>query len=652
MPEAGSRGLRSALAGRLLVPGAGMLFSRRTRRLLVLSVLGSVVTALLDMAGIATLVPLMQVISGAEGGAVLDGVRDLLGSDLTDRQVAIRLAIIIVVLFALKSSLTIAFRWWQIGFVAREQVATSTLLLRSYLLAPYRQFVQRSIPDYVRNLGNAIMQTYGQVVLGCLGLAAEAFTITAIALLVLVVSPVPALVAFCYFALSAFAMNRLVRHRVTRAGEDVLEHSTRSFQVVFSTLHGAKEIKVRNNAETFVQLFRTAQQEQALASRRFSFLGELPKHVLELLFVGGVALMTVISLAQADPDTALTQLVLFAAAGTRILPSTIRLLANLSSVRFGLPGMRLVVDDMHEFHAGEAERAVAVPPGPPRRGEIRVERVSYRYDADATLVVDDVSLTIPQGTSLAVVGSSGAGKTTLIDLVLGLLEPTSGRICVDGEDIRDDLPSWQRGIGLVPQHPYLFDDTLAANVAFGRPLDDDARSRVRAERREGRARRRPRPPARGPRRAPRGGGLAALGWSGAADRHRARTVRRPVRGHPRRGHLGARHGDRAPGLRLGGRVARFRDRHHRGAPALDGPVLRPAGVPRERQGRGDRHLRPGARVKRRLRANGRARQHRPSCRRPDLRRLTGSQGLRRLVDPLGPARPAEGVAGGGRPARW
>jgi ABC-type multidrug transport system fused ATPase/permease subunit len=163
-------------------------------------------------------------------------------------------------------------------------------------------------------------------------------------------------------------------------------------------------------------------------------------------------------------------LALFLAAGTRMLPCLVRLIAALSAISVGLPAMRMVVADLHEFPAP------AVLPGPPTDrapvGTLTVENLTFRYPDTTEPVVRDVSFEVPHGSSLAIVGPSGSGKTTLVDLLLGVHTPTSGRVTVDGRPIQEFLAEWQTGVAMVPQDVFWIDDTLAANIAFGVPVEE------------------------------------------------------------------------------------------------------------------------------------------------------------------------------------
>ncbi|MBM6404308.1 ABC transporter ATP-binding protein [Phycicoccus sp. CSK15P-2] len=445
------------------------------KRRLVVSVLGSVAMALLDIAAVAALVPFMQVLTGAprDSGA-LGYVTDVVGRDASDERLLAVLGVGIVLAFAVKSALTLTVRWWQLGFLASEAARSSTMLLRGYLRAPYEMHLERPTSELLRRLGDGVSQTYSNVVGGSLAIVAEVLTILGMAVVLLVTAPVPSVIAIVYVGLVSFVLTRLTGRRALRAGERRLESGLVGFRAALHSLGGVKEIAVRHNSEVFVRRYSRSQHEVVGASRHIAFLSEAPKYALELAFVVGIALLagaTFVAGGSADVATSLT---LFVGAGFRVLPSVVRLISAVTLVRSGLFGYRLVRDDLPRYATDEAEEA-----GADARaafgGDIVLESVGFTYPGAERPVLRDVSATIPRGTSVGIVGPSGSGKTTLVNLLLGLLTPTSGRILVGGRPLGEELRAWQLGIGLVPQLVYAFDGSLRANIVFDEGRGDDDR---------------------------------------------------------------------------------------------------------------------------------------------------------------------------------
>lgn len=453
-----------------LPPGAGILFSRPTRRRLLLSLAGSVLTALLDMLGVAALVPLVALVTEQPTGTgVLGVINDLLGGEATSTQLAIVVSATMVAAFTLKGLLSIAFRWWQIGFVAGQEQQTASTLLRAFLAAPYALHLRRGLPDILRSLNDAVGATYSQVVVGAVSMAAEAVTIAGLTLVLTITNPVAAIVAFAYFGLAAGLLTRRLRQPTIEAGQQALQAGMAVFTAASAAIGGVKEIQVSHTGEEFARRFDVAKQTMAGTHRRQVFFGELPKYLLETVFVLGLAAMAVTVFATAQGDAAIAGLVVFLAAGTRMLPSLVRLLASLSAVRSGMPAVRLLVDELHDLHTPERLDPPARPLPP---GDLHISGLCFTYPGAIRPVLRDIDLHVPHGSSVALVGPSGAGKSTLVDILLGLQSPSSGSLRVGDHDVAADPAPWQVAIGYVPQDPYWLEDSIAANVAFGVPHDE------------------------------------------------------------------------------------------------------------------------------------------------------------------------------------
>ncbi|WP_162254062.1 ABC transporter ATP-binding protein [Nocardioides sp. Soil774] len=423
----------------------------------------------------SALVPLMQLLTDQprDSGA-LGLISPVLGNAVSDTQLAIVISAVMTGAFVLKSAVSISFQWWQRGFLAEQETNTSARLLTGYLGAPYAMFLRRGTGEFMRTLNEAVSATYGSVVTSSLNVLAESATLIGLAAVMVVASPVAALAALVWFGLGSFVLQRALSQRSRQLGRLSLEQGLRTFHAVVHPVGGAKEIMLRHRAQVFVDELKEARRASARTGLQQSFLSDLPKHIMELLFVTGLAATTVLIFALDPSGNALVTLALFVACATRMLPSLVRITTATNAVRYGMPSTELVVADLHEFTT-----PLAPAPGhhfPP--GDIRVEDVTFTYPASTSPALEDFSIDIPWGTTLAVVGPSGSGKSTFVDVLMGLHSPQSGRITVAGVNVRDDLAAWQSGIGMVPQDVWWVSDTLAANIAFGVPPEERDQKRL------------------------------------------------------------------------------------------------------------------------------------------------------------------------------
>ncbi len=441
------------------------------------AILGSVALSLAEIVGLLTVLPLIEMLGGADTSTgTLGRISSALGNP-TDGQLATIFAAVLLGAYLIKGVSTIWFRWWLLGFLNQQEAQTAADLLERYLSAPYLFHLDRNSSEMVRTFNEATVQVYSAVVLGLLSALAEAASVVAIIGVLLVLRPLPAAVAMVYFGLVGFTFSRLIKRKAAAAGERYHVAVDAMYQSAFHALGGVKEIKVRQRTADFAADFCENRQQFGAAKRSVQFLTDVPRYVLEVVFYIGVALLTVVVYQSAPSDQVVAELALFVAAGFRVLPSMIRLLSSVSLVRTGRRGLDLVVDDLRSLPAVDQVEA-ASHARLPLTESLRFEHVSFRYPTSEADVLHDVNFEIPAGSYAAFVGPSGTGKSTLIDVLLGLHHLDQGRVLVDDVDTATELPSWQRSIGLVPQDVYLLDSSLRANIAFGEPLDEVDEERV------------------------------------------------------------------------------------------------------------------------------------------------------------------------------
>jgi ABC-type multidrug transport system fused ATPase/permease subunit len=430
--------------------------------------MGSISVSFLEVIGLLAIVPLVQLLSSTDDTTgLLARMEEWFGYPSRSR-LALILSLFVMGSFIAKAVFVVIFRWWANGYIFGQEARTTTDLLDRYMRAPYWIHLERNSAEFLRTLMDSIAQAYSGFVMGTVNFLTEAVVATAIVVVLIVIQPVAAIAAGLYFFIAGFIYARLVSKRSTEAGRVLSEQSMRSLKTANQALGGVKEVKIRNSHAYFVDQYSTARYEMAKAKRLASFLTEFPKYVLEVIFITGVGLLSLVVVSRSTSQDVLGLLALFVAAGFRLLPSLVKMMASFSSIRTGRRGFDLVVNDLLAFPDTLNDFDADFNPEPmPIEKDLVVDKVSFTYASSDIPVLDEVSFTVSRGESLGVVGASGAGKSTLVDILLGLHLPGSGRLLVDGRDVVTNMPGWQSGIGLVPQDVYLIDDTLSANIAFG-----------------------------------------------------------------------------------------------------------------------------------------------------------------------------------------
>lgn len=445
---------------------------------LVINLVGSVSVSLIETASILLLLPLMQVMSGAPAtGPFFDVLTRFLGTSDQDRLVSALLSAVVAG-FIVKDVFTVGFRWWVSGFTARQQVDTSSRIFEYLLRAPYGLHLKRGTSEMMRSVGDAVSLFYARIVGGTLGLATEVVTILTIVGAMLIITPLQTLLALVYFGVASLIFARVIRPRVVAAGERQVRAGREAFEWFLWGFGGIKEIQLRHSQEHFVNGYRKWFLKSSLAGREAGFLAELPKYLLEVLFIIGLGVL-VISVPTSESSASMFgTLAVLAAAAFRLLPSVARLLSGVSTIRSGTFAKDLLFD---ELAREEAERhTVNLPTSSrlPFSHALELRDITFAYEGAPDPVLREVSLTVPAGKTVAIVGGSGAGKTTLANIILGLLTPTSGQMLVDGFKAAERMSEWQNNLAIVPQEVYLTDTSLANNIAFDQHPDRIDRARL------------------------------------------------------------------------------------------------------------------------------------------------------------------------------
>ncbi|MDO4898304.1 MAG: ABC transporter ATP-binding protein [Rothia sp. (in: high G+C Gram-positive bacteria)] len=431
--------------------------------------------SLFEMAGVLATYPLLLVASGQsiDTGA-LGEINRFLGAG-SRQQLIIYLALIVVSAFLLKSLLTIAFRWWQLGFIQQLELNARTNLLGYYLDSPYILHKGRELPKIHTNLVTAVNQAFSQTVLGLLSLATSALTVVLMVLVIFFVSPIIALASLILFVGVGYLVPAILKKRFTDLSLQLNEADRVSWFASMPALQAFREMRLFGVADEFKKRYAKGALIRANANKRISIYNELPKHIIEITFVIGIALLATLLFTTQDQATAVATMGVFTIAAVRVMPAVTAGMASLNQVRAGSAGVSLLNQEIQVFQASEHFSKIPSS-GHVFEGDIELKNLTFSYSPAEKPVLNNINLTIPAEKTVAFVGASGSGKSTIIDLVLGMMRADQGEVLCGGTPIFDDIRSWQTSLGVVPQSVYVLPGDLRRNVAFGLPdeeIDDE-----------------------------------------------------------------------------------------------------------------------------------------------------------------------------------
>ena len=459
-------------------------FDRRARIQACVLVMLMVAVALLEILGIALLLPFFELLSvpdAANPSRLLAVIGAIVDAGST-RKLLLSLGVTITIFYLIKNVGTLFLYYMQGRFVFYMEAQFSRRLLETYLTQPYEFHLHRNSAQLLHNLTNAVSQVFMNGVMPFFSVLMEVFVIVAVFVAVFLVEPMAALAATAMLTVPMLLFYLMLRRRLAVFGSRIERHGAMSKQWINQSLGAVRDIAILGCGDYFLTRYSKERFAEA-RYRNWSNLGMLaPRPLIESIAIAGLMVAMAVILADGENTNAvLPVLGIFGVAAFRIMPSLNRLAANFTRMRISRAAVDNVLADLDlraslRRQDGDRQSRKSMP-----SGEILFDKVSYSYPSSTGTAVNELSLSIPEGSSVAFVGESGAGKSTVINLLLGLFDPSSGTITMAGRDTRADIRTWWQHIGYVPQSIYLFDDSLRRNIALGiedSEIDEAALQRV------------------------------------------------------------------------------------------------------------------------------------------------------------------------------
>ncbi len=387
----------------------------------------------------------------------------------------------IIIIYVVKDIYTIIEKNAIYKFSYKIQRKISTDLLKAYMREPYTFHLNKNISVLQRSMQEDTDQ-FTKGIIHLMEMVAEASVCVAIGIYLYIVSKSITVIIVGLLILCLAVFSLISKKYSSAWGREGQAYKSKIYQWMNQSLGGIKEIKVLNREESFIRHYDSYFAKYVRVLRLNRLIGVVPKYIIEMVCMTGLLLAIIFKIffGQKDLLEFVPQLAVFAVAAFRLLPSVGKINEHMSAVLYAMPSVELIYNDLREIerlteavktdadHTDEAWKL---------REKIEVKNVTYRYPDGEVNVIDKANFLIQKGTTVAFIGTSGAGKSTMADILLGLLEPQSGKIYADGMNVYKNLPTWQKEIGYIPQSIYLSDDTIRNNVAFGvdeKEIDEQA----------------------------------------------------------------------------------------------------------------------------------------------------------------------------------
>ena len=447
------------------------LLTPRERKISCLLIIMIIIMASLDMIGVASILPFMAVLTNP--GAIKTNtilnkmfeISRIFGVENND-EFLFALGILVFMLLIISLIFKALTAYAQVRFVQMREYTIGKRLVEGYLHQPYSWFLSRHSADLVKTVLSEVNEVIGNGLKPLMEIIAKSTIIIAIIILLIIADPKLAFVVSFSIIVTYGFIFYFIRNILYKLGKERFKSNQFRFRIVSEAFGAAKEIKVGGLEKGFIKSFSINAQIFARNVASSEVLGILPRFALEAIAFGGILLIILFILDNTGSvNDAIPIISLYAFAGYRLMPAIQVIYLSSTRLKFVGPALDKIINDIKNLKPLNLNQNQGVLNF---NKAIDLKNISYNYPNSQRTSLKNINLSIPNSSRVGIMGQTGCGKTTIVDIILGLLNPKKGTLEVDGQIIKDqNRRSWQRSIGYVPQQIYLSDDTIAANIAFG-----------------------------------------------------------------------------------------------------------------------------------------------------------------------------------------
>jgi ATP-binding cassette, subfamily B, bacterial PglK len=452
------------------------LLSTQERKRGVLLLVMILIMAILDMIGVASIAPFMLVLTNpdiVETNIILKKMYQtskMFGVE-NNQEFLFTLGVFVFFLLVVSLAFKALTTYAQLRFILMREFSISRRLIEIYLQQPYSWFLNQHSTDLGKNILSEVTLVIGGSLASLLRLiAASAVSILLIVLLI-IADPKLAIITGLSLGLSYGLIFKFLHSYLARIGKERVENNELRFKAVSEAFSGVKEVKVGSLEQVYIKRFSVPGQIFARTQASSQAVNQLPRFALEAIAFGGIMLVILYLMRQTGSfANALPIVSLYVFAGYRLLPALQQIYASFTSLAFVNPALDKLYDDVKNLKLSNSNEDQSVLLF---NKSINLKNIFYNYPNTSRTALKNININIPAKNTVGFVGLTGSGKTTTIDIILGLLQPQKGTLEVDGQVITEkNVKAWQRSIGYVSQQIYLSDDTVASNIAFGTAKKD------------------------------------------------------------------------------------------------------------------------------------------------------------------------------------
>ncbi len=465
---------------RIVKKFSGIMTHEQKVRVVILAAL-MVVGAILEMGGVSLVFPLMTAVMDKD---FLDTWYMQIVCDAfhiqTGGEAMILILSALIFIYIVKNAFLFFEYYLQYRFVCNNRFRVQRQLLQVYMYRPYEFYLNATTAEIMRIINTDVVNAFN-LLTTVLNFFTEIIVSAALIIIIFVIDPVMAAMIGLVLGFIMLLIFKAVKPVLRRASQRFMKNTSLSNKWLLQSLNGMKDVKVSHKEEYFIEEYAVYGKKAIDAEKINSVVTMLPRLLIEAVSVSAVLAVLIVLLKMGKSiDELMPQLTAFAFAAVRLLPSTTRISGAVNAAAFQEPMLDNLIKNLNAAKAYEQQKQEEETAEENKRREaeksgrkltyekqFELSHISFAYPNADKKVLDDAQMRIPVGASVGIIGTSGSGKTTAVDLLLGLLKPQSGKVLTDGQDIREDYYGWLSHLSYIPQTIYMLDDTICANIAFG-----------------------------------------------------------------------------------------------------------------------------------------------------------------------------------------
>lgn len=460
-----------------------VLLDGRQKRIMVLLVFLMLIGAVLETLGVSLVIPVMNVVMdehAVENNKYLQVICDILRIEYNDtRKLMIFTMLALIGVFVVKNIFLFIQQKAQLRFVYTNQFATSRRMMINFMERPYEYYLNADTSVIQRSITSDVNNMYG-LILALLQLFSEAIVFVCLVLVSLATDVWMTVTVTLLLVVVLAIIKGILKPIMKKAGEENQDYYSGLYKWIDQSVMGIKEIKVANKENYFINEYAKCGAGYVSAVQRYNLYNATPRLLIETVAIAGMILYMMFQILQGTAVSEIVpQVAALAVAAMRLIPCANRINNHLTSISYFEPFFMGVSDNLQEEIRDESinydENAYKQKVKVDKleiKETIELKDIVYKYPNTEVLIFDHADMEIPVGKSVGIVGTSGAGKTTVVDILLGLLRLQSGKILADGVEVREHYQSWLKNIGYIPQSIFMIDSTIRKNVAFGYADED------------------------------------------------------------------------------------------------------------------------------------------------------------------------------------